>query len=454
MSLSIIILAAGKGTRMYSAKAKVLHEVGGKPMLEHVIKTAQQLNPLDIHVVIGHQAESIKERLSSAEVQWVLQEEQLGTGHAVKQAIDHVKGEKVLVLYGDVPLTSQVTLTDFLTASENHQLGILTVKLTDPSGYGRIVRGSDHEILSITEEKDADDKTLSIQEGNSGILCANTSRIKHWLNELNNNNEQGEYYLTDCVAAAVNENIKVAGICIENEIEVLGINNQLQLETMEREYQKRKAEALMLQGVTIKDKNRIDIRGELQCGEDVVIDVNCVFEGDVHLGNNVSIGPNCQIKDCEISDNTTILASCVLENSMVADSCSLGPFSRLRPGANMQTGSKAGNFVEIKNANIGTGSKVNHLSYIGDTDMAEQVNIGAGTITCNYDGANKHRTIIGDRAFIGSNTALVAPVEVEADATIGAGSTITKNAPQGELTIERSKQITIKGWIRPVKEKK
>ena len=454
MNLSIIILAAGKGTRMYSAKPKVLHEVGGKPMLQHVIELARKLNPTDIDVVIGHQAERIKEVLSNTGVRWVLQEEQLGTGHAVMQAIDQVQGDKVLVLYGDVPLTSDATLSKFLAESEDDQLGVLTVKLTDPSGYGRIVRGGENEILAIIEQKDADERTLEIQEGNSGILCANTSHLKKWLSDLKNDNNQGEYYLTDCVAAAVKENVRVSGVCIENEIEVLGINNQLQLETMEREYQKQKAETLMLQGVTIKDKNRIDIRGDLDCGKDVVIDVNCVFEGDVQLGDNVSIGPNCVIRNCEIAAGTAILASCVLENAVIAESCAIGPFSRLRPGAKLQAGSKAGNFVEIKNATIGTGSKVNHLSYIGDTEMAGQVNIGAGTITCNYDGANKHKTIIGERAFIGSNTALVAPVEVEADATIGAGSTITRNAPQGELTIERSKQITIKGWTRPVKEKK
>ncbi|HID82292.1 MAG TPA: UDP-N-acetylglucosamine diphosphorylase/glucosamine-1-phosphate N-acetyltransferase [Chromatiales bacterium] len=454
MSLSVIILAAGQGTRMYSSKPKVLHEIGGKPMLAHVIELAQKLEPVETCVVVGHQAESVKTQMSDYAVQWILQAEQLGTGHAVQQAIDAISADRVLVLYGDTPLTRVSSLEKLLNASATKKLGLLTVEMKNPTGYGRIVRDSTGKILKIVEEKDASDEIKKITEGNTGILCAETTSLKRWLNNLENNNQQREYYLTDCIAACVAENEPVASVLIADENEVAGVNNKLQLEQLERVYQLQQAEALLIQGVTLADKNRVDIRGALACGKDVFIDVNCVFQGDVQLGDGVSIGPNCFISNTEIQENTSVLANCVLEDSRVGESCNIGPFSRLRPGAEMSAHSKAGNFVEIKNAKIGKGAKVNHLSYVGDAELGEDVNIGAGTITCNYDGANKHKTIIGDNVFIGSNTALVAPVTVADDATIGAGSTITRDAPEAELTLERSKQITIKGWQRPKKEKR
>ena len=453
MSLSVIILAAGQGTRMYSDKPKVLHEIGGKPMLAHVLELAQKLEPAEISVVVGHQADRVKERLSDYSVQWVLQAEQLGTGHAVQQAIDTVSAERVLVLYGDTPLTRVSSLKKLLHASESDKLGLLTVKMDNPTGYGRIVRDSNGSILEIIEEKDASDEIKKINEGNTGILYAETASLKRWLNELENDNQQGEYYLTDCIAACVAENETVASVCVSDESEVAGINNKLQLEQLERVYQLQQAEALLTQGVTLADKSRFDIRGTLICGRDTFIDINCIFEGNVELADGVSIGQNCLIKESSIGAGSVVLANSVIENARVDESCSIGPFARLRPGAEMAANSKVGNFVEIKQATIGEGAKVNHLTYIGDAEIGEKANIGAGTITCNYDGAYKHKTIIGANAFIGSNTALVAPVTIEAGASIGAGSTITRDAPENELTLERSKQITIKGWQRPKKEK-
>ena len=453
MSLSVIILAAGQGTRMYSSKPKVLHELGGKPMLAHVVELAQRLKPSEISVVVGHQADRVRQQMESYPVNWVLQAEQLGTGHAVEQAIGDVTADQVLVLYGDVPLTRLTTLEKLLEASYSHKLGLLTVELEDPTGYGRIVRDKDGTILEIIEEKDASMEIKKIREGNTGILCAETDSLRRWLAGLENNNQQGEYYLTDCIAACVAEGEAVASICVADEYEVAGVNNKLQLEQLERVYQLRQAEALLTQGVTLADKNRFDLRGTLTCGKDVTIDINCIFEGDVTLGDNVRIGPNCLIRDTMIAADSTILANSVLENAVIHEACSIGPFARLRPGAELQAQARAGNFVEIKNAVIGEGAKVNHLSYIGDAEVGEKTNIGAGTITCNYDGANKHKTTIGKNAFIGSNTALVAPVTIADEATIGAGSTITRDAPAAELTLERSKQITIKGWQRPKKEK-
>lgn len=453
MSLSVIILAAGKGTRMYSGRAKVLHEVGGKPMLKHVIDVARGLSPLDIHVVIGHQAELVQAAFPQPDLRWTIQAEQLGTGHAVQQAIDKVVGDHVLVLYGDVPLIQEETLLELLTLCQRCPVSILTVNLNDPTGYGRILRNEKGDIQAIVEQADADSDTLRINEGNTGILIAQTDMLKTLLANLKNHNEQGEYYLTDCIEMAVQQDSYIGSVCIEDEAEVLGVNNPLQLEALERRYQERQANRLLLQGVILRDKSRFDLRGKLHCGRDVVIDVNCLFEGDVRLGNNVQIGANCVLKNCEVGDDTVILENCVLEQARLEAGCSIGPFARLRPGAHLCEGAKAGNFVEVKKSRVGRGSKVNHLTYIGDSEIGENVNIGAGTITCNYDGVNKHQTIIGDDAFIGSNTALVAPVEIEAAATIGAGSTITKTAPAGELTLSRSKQLTLKGWSRPVKGK-
>jgi bifunctional UDP-N-acetylglucosamine pyrophosphorylase/glucosamine-1-phosphate N-acetyltransferase len=431
----------------------VLHRIGGKPMLGHVIELSQQLNPQNIITVIGHQAERVQQELSNFPVQWALQAEQLGTGHALMQAIDQVVGEYVLVLYGDVPLTRAETLQNFLEKCTSTKLGIITVNLQNPKGYGRIVRNAKGEVERIVEEKDANEEIRAIIEGNSGILCGRTEDLKRWLAGLKNHNQQGEYYLTDCIAACVAENHKVESLCVMDENEVAGVNNKLQLQQLERVYQQRLADDLLTQGVTLADRTRIDIRGSLKCGQDVFIDVGCVFKGDVVLGDNVSIGPYSVITNSNIGNETEVQAHSVIEDSNIANRCQIGPFARLRPGAQLDTQAKVGNFVEIKKAHIKAGAKVNHLSYVGDAEVGEKANIGAGTITCNYDGANKHKTIIGKNAFIGSNTALVAPVTVHDGATIGAGSTITKDAPADELTLERSKQITVKGWQRPKKEK-
>ncbi len=455
MDLAVIILAAGKGTRMRSRLPKVLHPLAGKPLVKHVIDTARRLNPKQVIVVAGHGADQLQAAIDDADIKWVLQEEQLGTGHAVQVAMPSVSAANVLVLYGDVPLITARTLESLTAAARPGQMALLSVELSNPAGYGRIVRASDGSVQRIVEQKDASAEELAITEGNTGILCATRDDLASYLAGLSNENAQGEYYLTDCIEACVAAGGVVHGMVAASESEVSGINDKVQLNALERVFQQRAAHSLMEQGVTLADANRFDLRGEIhQIGMDVSIDINCIFEGRVSIGDNVSIGANCHIINSTIGDNTTILDNCIIEDSSVADDCSIGPFARLRPATELKQGAKVGNFVETKKAVVGKGSKVNHLSYVGDAVIGESVNIGAGTITCNYDGANKHLTEIGDHAFIGSNTALVAPVKINEGATIGAGSTITREAPRHTLTLTRAKQINITGWKRPVKGEK
>ncbi|SFK02775.1 bifunctional UDP-N-acetylglucosamine diphosphorylase/glucosamine-1-phosphate N-acetyltransferase GlmU [Methylophaga sulfidovorans] len=454
MSLSIIILAAGKGTRMKSAKPKVMHTLANKPLLQHVIDTAKQLNPSQLAVVCGSGADEVVPYLEQQGIDTAMQLEQKGTGHAVEQAkAFYQDSDQVLVLYGDVPLIEKDTLEALIHEGDTSGLKVLTTILDDPTGYGRIVRDVTGRMLMITEEKDANEETREINEVNTGIMCIPTKWLNGALSQLDNHNAQGEYYLTDLIAKAVEEGIDIDSITCEDEQEVAGVNNRVQLAELESYYQQKQATDLMMAGVTMRDPARVDIRGELTVGQDITVDVNVIFEGNNTLANDVTIGANCIIINSVIHEGAEILPNSIIENAKVGANCSVGPYARLRPGSHLAAKSKVGNFVEIKNANIGLGSKINHLSYIGDTDMGADVNIGAGTITCNYDGANKHRTVIGDRVFVGSDTQLVAPVTVEDGATIGAGSTIRKDAPAGELTLTVSKQKTVSGWQRPVKKK-
>ena len=458
MGLEIIILAAGKGTRMYSELPKVLHKVAGQAMLSHVIETAQQLSPDAIHVVIGHGAEQVKEAIQNDAITWCLQEQQLGTGHAVQQALPNIKNDQqnVLILYGDVPLLKTETLLQLINELSNKQLVLLSAVLEDPTGYGRIVRNGKNEkhVQAIVEQKDADQATLDIKEINSGILAAQAGNLKDWLARVSNDNAQQEYYLTDCIALAVENKQKVEAIICNDQNEILGVNNKLHLAQVERLLQLRIAEQLMTKGVTLIDPARIDVRGKLQTGKDVEIDINSVFIGNNELGDGVCISANAVVINSRIEAGTTIHANCHIENATIGKNCELGPFARIRPDTVLAENVKVGNFVEVKKANVKTGSKINHLSYIGDSDIGENVNIGAGTITCNYDGANKHRTTIGDNVFVGSDTQFIAPVTIGDGATIGAGSTITKDSPEQKLTLARSKQFTIDGWQRPHKKRK
>ncbi|MFC6633838.1 bifunctional UDP-N-acetylglucosamine diphosphorylase/glucosamine-1-phosphate N-acetyltransferase GlmU [Microbulbifer taiwanensis] len=452
MSIDIVILAAGKGTRMRSDLPKVLHPIGGVPMLGRVIDAAKQLGEVEITVVIGHGAELVRERFADSGVKFVEQTEQLGTGHAVAQAIPNFRrGSTALVLYGDVPLVKSGTLQSLLSASDRGP-ALLSVEMANPAGYGRIVRDEAGRVLAIVEEKDADADTLAIREVNTGILAAPSDLLSRWLPELSNDNAQGEYYLTDVIARSVGEETPVTGVIAGDPIEVAGVNSRAQQAQLERALQHGRALALMNAGVTLLDPTRIDVRGSLECDTDVSIDINCIFEGEVVLGKGVQIGPNCLLKDCRLADGTIVEASSIIEDAEVGEACTIGPFARLRPGTRLAQGAKVGNFVETKKAQIGRGSKVNHLSYVGDAIVGDGVNIGAGTITCNYDGVNKSITEIGDGAFIGSNTALVAPVSVGAGATIGAGSTITREVGTDELAVARGKQRNISGWQRPTKK--
>jgi len=449
--LSIVILAAGQGTRMKSKRPKVLHPLAGKPLLAHVLDTARALGPARIVVVYGHGGETVPQALEAGDVQWVEQAEQLGTGHAVEQAMPAIPDDHmVLVLYGDVPLVRAETL-NALVHQGRDGFGLLTVRLADPSGYGRIVRDGQGRVVRIVEEKDATDAERRIDEVNTGILCTRAADLRRWLTRLENANAQGEFYLTDTIAMAVAEGIEVATTQPSSEAEVLGVNSRRQLAELERIYQRQQADALMDAGVTLADPARLDIRGEVTCGRDVFIDANVILEGRVDIGDDVVIGAGCVIRDAVIGEGVQIRPLSVIEEAEIGPEVQIGPFARLRPGTRLERDARVGNFVEIKNSRIGEGSKVNHLSYIGDTEMGTGVNIGAGTITCNYDGANKHRTVIGDRAFIGSDTQLVAPVTVGEDATLGAGTTLTEDAPPGKLTISRVKQKTIPGWKRPAK---
>jgi len=453
MPLSVVILAAGQGKRMKSDLPKVLQPVAGRPMLAHVIHCARELQPAAIHVVYGHGGERVREALAEEPVQWVLQAEQHGTGHAVMQAAPTVPDDHtVLVLYGDVPLTQAETLRSLLDAAGDDRLALLSVRLPDPTGYGRVLRDNAGSVYRIVEQKDATRKELAVDECNTGLMAVGAGRLKGWLARLSNDNAQGEYYLTDVVAMAVRDGVKVEAVLAPTVAEVLGVNDKLQLAQVEAEHRRMQAERLMLAGVTVVDPARLDVRGEVVHGRDVVLDVNVVLEGRVVLGDRVRLGPNVLVRDCEIGADTTVFPNSVLERSVIGNGCNVGPFARLRPGNRLADGVHIGNFVEVKNSEIGPGSKANHLTYLGDSTVGSKVNVGAGTVTCNYDGANKSRTTIGDGAFIGSGSMLVAPVTVGEQATIGAGSTITKDAPPGQLTLERSKQVTLAGWKRPVKK--
>ncbi|OWL88636.1 bifunctional UDP-N-acetylglucosamine diphosphorylase/glucosamine-1-phosphate N-acetyltransferase GlmU [Halopseudomonas aestusnigri] len=453
MNLHVVILAAGQGTRMRSKLPKVLHPVAGKPMLGHVIDCARTLKPTKIHVVIGHGAELVRERLDADDLNWVLQSEQLGTGHAVAQALPAiVDADQILVLYGDVPLLRAETLQKLSKQAGTQALGMLTVNMVDPTGYGRIVRDASGQVQAIVEQKDASAEQLLITEGNTGIMALPGSQAARWLNSLSNQNAQGEYYLTDVVAMAVAEQVQVEVAQPEDEPEVLGANNRVQLAVLEAEYRRRQAERLMTEGVTLADPLRIDVRGEVTVGRDISIDVNVVLEGTVVIEDDVIIDANCVLRNCRIGAGSHIKAFSHIEDAVLAADCDVGPYARLRPGTNLQRGARIGNFVETKKANIGAGSKVNHLSYIGDAEVGPGVNIGAGTITCNYDGVNKHLTTIEEGAFIGTNTALVAPVTVGARATTAAGSTITADVPADSLGVSRARQRNIEGWKRPSKQ--
>jgi len=458
--LSVIILAAGQGKRMRSGLPKVLQPLAGRPLLAHVIGQARALAARQVHVVYGHGGDAVPgafrpDETGEGELNWVLQREQLGTGHAVQQAIGAVPDDHlVLVLYGDVPLITAATLERLLAPARKGALGVLTAVLADPSGYGRIVRDDNGRVLRIVEHKDADARVRDIAEINTGLMAGAAKDLKRWLAGLNNDNAQREYYLTDCVAAAVAEHSEVEGVVADSADEVHGVNDRAQLARAEAILRQRRAAALLEAGVTLADPARIDLRGTLDCGHDVSIDANCLFEGAVRLGHRVRIGVGCVIKDSAIADDTVVLPYSLIDSAQVGARCSIGPFARIRPGSQLGVEAHVGNFVELKQSELGAGAKANHLAYLGDATIGAGANVGAGTITCNYDGADKHRTVIGDGAFIGSNSSLVAPVTIGAGATIGAGSVITKDAPPGELTVARAKQSTIPGWQRPVKQKK
>ncbi len=450
--LNVVILAAGQGKRMYSSLPKVLHRLAGKPLVQHVIDTARQLQPQKMVIVYGHGGEQVQTELSSqTDLGWAHQAQQLGTGHALAQAIPQCVGGITLMLYGDVPLTRLATIQALLAASGDGKLGILTDILDDATGYGRIVRNAAGEVTSIVEQKDCTPEQTQIGEMNTGILALPTARVAGWLADLKNDNAQGEYYATDLIALAVRDGVEIATVQPQDHWEAEGINNKLQLAGLERIHQLEIAQSLLTAGVGLADPARIDVRGTLKHGQDVLIDVNCVFEGDVVLGQGVTIGAHCVLKNVTIADGAVIHPFCHLEDAIVGAGSVIGPYARLRPGAELAEQVHIGNFVEVKKATIGTGTKVNHLSYIGDAQIGANVNVGAGTITCNYDGVNKFTTVIEDEVRIGSNNCLVAPVTIGAGATTGAGSVISKNAPAGELTIARAKQLTLSGWARPTK---
>lgn len=452
--MNIVILAAGKGKRMFSDLPKVLHPLAGQALLSHVLNTARQLQPQRICVVVGHGAEQVRQQVAASDIQFVEQTQQLGTGHALQQALPYLDtAMPTLVLYGDVPLTRLSSLQALLAAAGSEQLAILTAQAPNPFGFGRILR-QQGEIVAIVEEKDASTEQKQIAEINTGIMAIPTQHLNRWLARLSNNNAQGEYYLTDIVAAAVADGVKVSSAQPANYDETTGVNSKTELLKLERVYQRSLADQLLAQGVHVYDAGRIDIRGNLQCGRDVVIDVGCVFEGEVSLADGVQVGPYCVIKDAKIAAGTVLRAYSHIEQAEVGAAAQIGPFARLRPGTVLAEEVHIGNFVEVKNSQIAAQSKANHLAYVGDATVGSKVNIGAGVITCNYDGANKFRTVIEDEVFVGSDTQLIAPITVGKGATIGAGTTLTKDAPAGKLTVSRSKQITIDNWQRPQKQKK
>ncbi|MBR7887662.1 bifunctional UDP-N-acetylglucosamine diphosphorylase/glucosamine-1-phosphate N-acetyltransferase GlmU [Marinomonas sp. A79] len=453
MTQDIVILAAGKGSRMKSAFSKVLHKIGGVAMVKRVLTTAKTLPDSQLHLVVGHQGEQVAAECQDFSANVVWQNDPQGTGDALRRVAPFLGKEgSTLTLYGDVPLIRASTLAKMTSLSTPNTLVLLTICLDNPTGYGRIVRNEQGAVTAIVEQKDATESQLAITEVNTGILLAPNVHLQTWLSSLTNNNAQGEYYLTDVIAMAARDGVDIVTVNPENEAEVAGVNDRVQLAALERELQHQQAVHLMQNGATLMDPARVDVRGELTTGCDVVIDVNCVFEGKVVLGDNVHIGPNCHLVNCTIGDNTVIKNNSLIEDSLVAESCDIGPFARLRPGTQLAKKAKIGNFVETKKAIIGEGSKVNHLSYIGDTKMGANVNVGAGTITCNYDGVNKYITQIDDNVFVGSNSSLVAPVHVSQGATIAAGSTITKQVGENQLAFARARQTHKDNWPRPTKK--
>lgn len=450
--MEVVILAAGQGKRMRSVLPKVLQPIAGKPMLAHVLGAARALDAKRICVVYGHGGEVVRQRLDAPDLAWALQSPQLGTGHAVQQALPHLSDSALaLVLYGDVPLIGVPTLRRLVAAAGTDSMSLLTVELDQPTGYGRILRDDAGRVLRIVEEKDASEAERRVREVNTGILVAPVARLRDWLGRIGNDNAQGEYYLTDIIAMAVAEGVDVATVRPDAVAETLGVNSKAQLAELERLHQRAIARRLLDDGVTLIDPSRIDVRGELVCGRDVEIDVNCVFEGRVELADGVFIGANCVIRNTSIGAGTRVAPFSHLDSTVMGDACVIGPYARTRPGTVLGTDVHVGNFVEIKNSVVADHSKANHLAYVGDADVGQRVNIGAGTITCNYDGANKYRTVIEDDVFIGSDTQLVAPVRVGRGATVGAGTTLTKDAPPEQLTVSRARQLSISGWKKPVK---
>ncbi|HEY7996380.1 MAG TPA: bifunctional UDP-N-acetylglucosamine diphosphorylase/glucosamine-1-phosphate N-acetyltransferase GlmU [Steroidobacteraceae bacterium] len=453
--LSVIILAAGEGKRMKSALPKVLQPLAGQPLLKHVIATAQALQPAALYVVYGHGGERVREALGDQAVSWVMQAERLGTGHAVRQAIPQIPdAHMVLILYGDVPLIGLPTLRSLLALADTRALSLLTVKLDDPHGYGRIVRDARGRVRRIVEQNEARGRELALRECNTGVLACPAALLKGWLAKLTRANAQGEYYLTDVIALAVKHKIRVQPLLAPAAAEVLGVNDKAQLAHLEGVRRAQVAHGLMQAGVTLADPARLDVRGTLTHGQDVSIDVNVVIEGRVHLADRVHIGPGCVIRNSEIGADTEVFAHCVIDSATIGARCHIGPFARFRPSSTLAAGVHIGNFVEVKNSELGGDSKANHLSYVGDAQVGARVNIGAGTIIANYDGANKHRTVIGDDVHTGSNSVLVAPITVGAGATVGAGSTVTAAVPAGKLTVARARQTTVEGWQRPKKPQK
>jgi len=454
MPLEVIVLAAGQGKRMRSDLPKVLHPIGGRPLLAHVLDAARALEPKKTLVVHGHGAEKVRAAVADARVDWVLQAEQLGTGHAVQQAMKQASGDgDVLILYGDVPLVTPENLKR-LVESAKGGLAVMTTEVDDPKGYGRVVRDKDGDVERIVEEKDATFAERAIREINAGFMALSAKRLAGWLGKIGNKNAQKEYYLTDIVTLAVQEGVRVVGVKVDDDMEVAGVNSKSDLASLERAYQRREAKRLMEAGVSLADPARIDVRGKLECGRDVSIDVNCLFEGRVRLGDGVRIGPNCVLRDVTLGAGTEVLPFSHLDDSEVGERCRLGPYARLRPGSHLAEDVHVGNFVEVKASRLGPHSKANHLSYIGDSEVGSKVNVGAGTITCNYDGVSKNKTVIEDDCFIGSDTTLVAPVRVARGSYIGAGSTITKDTPAGQLTLARGRQVSIPAWKPPKKKEK